>query len=65
VTWVLIDGRIDGHDGIGRYTTCRIRALRAQAGRAVTINVLPPTGTPRYSRARSFAEVQVYISQFP
>ncbi len=51
MTRVLIDGRIDGHDGIGRYTTCLIRALRDQAGRAVTIHVLPPTGTPRYSRA--------------
>ncbi|MGH3621087.1 MAG: glycosyltransferase family 4 protein [Sciscionella sp.] len=51
MTRVLIDGRIDGHDGIGRYTTCLIRALRAQAGPAVIINVLLPTGTPRYSRA--------------
>ncbi len=51
MTRVLIDGRIDGHDGIGRYTTCLIRALRSQAGPTVTITVLPPTGTPRYSRA--------------
>ncbi|MGH3755680.1 MAG: glycosyltransferase [Pseudonocardiaceae bacterium] len=51
MTRVLIDGRIAGHDGIGRYTTCLVRALRAQAGPGVTIDVLPPTGTPRYSRA--------------
>jgi hypothetical protein len=53
VTQVLIDGRIGGHDGVGCYTSCLIRALRTQAGPAVTINVLPPTGTPRYSRAES------------
>ena len=51
MTRVLVDGRIDGQDGIGRYTACLIRALRAQAGSAVAINVLSPTGTPRYSRA--------------
>jgi hypothetical protein len=48
---VLVDGRIDGQDGIGRYTACLIRALRAQTGSAAAINVLSPTGTPRYSRA--------------
>jgi hypothetical protein len=29
---VLVDGRIDGHDGIGRYTRCLVAALREQAG---------------------------------
>ena len=52
MTRVLIDGRIAGHDGIGRYTTCLVQALRTQAGADVTINVLHPTGTPRYSRAK-------------
>lgn len=47
---VLIDGRITGHDGIGRYTTCLLRALRSQAGPEFAVTALPPTGTPRYSR---------------
>jgi glycosyltransferase involved in cell wall biosynthesis len=48
---VLVDGRLRGHDGIGRYTTCLIAALRASADQEVHIQVLEPTGTPRYSRA--------------
>lgn len=48
---VLFDGRISGHDGIGRYTRCLISALREQAGPRYRIEVLEPTGTPRNSRA--------------
>ncbi|MGH3328955.1 MAG: glycosyltransferase family 4 protein [Streptomycetales bacterium] len=51
MTRVLIDGRIRGDDGIGRYTSCLTRALRAQAGPGTHIEVLSPTGTPRYTRA--------------
>lgn len=47
---VLVDGRIDGADGIGRYTRCLTAALRGHPGRAVHVEVLPPTGTPRYGR---------------
>lgn len=48
---VLVDGRIDGHDEIGRYTRCLVAALREQAGPEVALTVLHPTGTARYSRA--------------
>lgn len=48
---VLVDGRISGHDGIGRYTRCLTSALRKQAGSRYRIEVLEPTGTPRYFRA--------------
>jgi len=48
---VLIDGRVSGHDGIGRYTSCLITALRQHAGHAVRDGsvrsgcyVLPPLG---------------------
>lgn len=50
MTRVLIDGRIAGHDGIGRYTRCLTQALRSQVGPGVRIKVLPPTGTRRYDR---------------
>jgi len=50
---VLIDGRVSGHDGIGRYTTCLTRALRMAAGPDIHVTVLPPTGTSRYSQAES------------
>lgn len=53
---VLLDGRLRGHDGIGRYTACLSAALRAHAGRQVGIHILEPTGTPRYSLAEG-AEV--------
>jgi glycosyltransferase involved in cell wall biosynthesis len=48
---VLIDGRVSARDGIGRYTTCLVGALRAAAGPDIHITVLGPTGTPRYSLA--------------
>lgn len=48
---VLIDGRVSARDGIGRYTTCLVGALRAAAGPDIHIAVLAPTGTPRYSLA--------------
>lgn len=48
---VLIDGRVSARDGIGRYTTCLVGALRAAAGPDIRITVLAPTGTPRYSLA--------------
>jgi len=48
---VLVDGRIDGHDGIGRYTRCLTGALRAHVGRDVRVGVLPPSGTVRYGLA--------------
>lgn len=50
---VLIDGRVRGHDGIGRYTACLTRALRIAAGPDIRVTVLPPTGTSRYSLAES------------
>jgi len=48
---VLIDGRISGPDGIGRYTACLTKAMAALAGPEVRVTVLGPTGTPRYSLA--------------
>lgn len=48
---VLVDGRIDGDDGIGRYTRCLTGALHAGTGSTVDLTVLGPTGTPRYSHA--------------
>jgi glycosyltransferase involved in cell wall biosynthesis len=48
---VLVDGRVDGHDGIGRYTRSLTAALRGCAGPRFRITVLPPTGTGRYSLA--------------
>lgn len=50
---VLIDGRVSGHDGIGRYTTCLTKALREAAGPDIHVTVLPPTDTSRYSQAES------------
>lgn len=50
MTRVLIDGRVDGHDVIGRYTRCLTQALQSQARPGVRIKVLPATGTGRYSR---------------
>jgi glycosyltransferase involved in cell wall biosynthesis len=48
---VLLDGRIDARDGIGRYTRCTIAALRRLAPEDVELMVLPPTGVSRYSCA--------------
>lgn len=48
---VLIDGRISGSDGIGRYTACLTRAMAALARPEVRVTVLGSTGTPRYSLA--------------
>lgn len=52
---VLVDGRVDGADGIGRYTRQTIAALRARTKAdgesGVRIAVLGPTGTGRYCRA--------------
>src|SRR6266508_3813797 len=50
---VLLDGRVTGHDGIGRYTRCLPAALSrlAETGTDMDISVLGPIGTPRYSRA--------------
>jgi glycosyltransferase involved in cell wall biosynthesis len=48
---VLVDGRIDGHDGIGRYTRCLTGALRAYAGRRVRVDLLPPSDKARYGPA--------------
>lgn len=47
---VLVDGRIDAHDGIGRYTRGLIGALHTHKPSGLRINVLPPGGAPRYSR---------------
>jgi glycosyltransferase involved in cell wall biosynthesis len=51
MTTVLVDGRIDAVDGIGRYTRCTVAALRACASPDLRIEVLRPTGTPRYGPA--------------
>ncbi len=48
MTTVLVDGRINAVDGIGRYTRCTVAALREQAPPDLRIEVLEPTGTPRY-----------------
>jgi glycosyltransferase involved in cell wall biosynthesis len=48
---VLLDGRVSGRDGIGRYTACLAPALRAAGGTSIHLTVLEPTGTPRYSLA--------------
>ena len=48
---VLVDARIDAHDGIGRYTHCAVSALYAAADDDVDVQVLAPTGTRRYSAA--------------
>ncbi|WP_460916242.1 glycosyltransferase [Plantactinospora veratri] len=48
---VLVDGRIDAPDGIGRYTRCTVAALRS-ADR-IRLDVLAPTGTPRYGSAEA------------
>jgi glycosyltransferase involved in cell wall biosynthesis len=53
---ILLDGRLRGHDGIGRYTACLSAVLRAHPDPHVRIHVLEPTGTPRYSLAEG-AEV--------
>lgn len=52
---ILLDGRVTGCDGIGRYTRCLTGTLRRLAERRTNLNlrirVLGPTDTPRYSRA--------------
>ncbi|MDG4786766.1 glycosyltransferase [Micromonospora sp. WMMD1102] len=55
---VLTDGRIDAPDGIGRYTRCTIAALRSVVGipvpgDGIRLDVLAPTGTPRYGSAEA------------
>lgn len=45
---VLVDGRVDATDGIGRYTRCLVAGLKARAGDMAQIHVLEPTNTPRY-----------------
>lgn len=47
---VLVDARIAGHDGIGRYSRSLVGALTGLSDARVSITALPPTGTPRYSR---------------
>jgi hypothetical protein len=58
---VLIDGRISGPDGIGRYTASVTKAMAALAGPEVRIIVLGPTGTPRYSLAEGAELVRAAI----
>jgi glycosyltransferase involved in cell wall biosynthesis len=53
MTRVLIDARIRGADGIGRYTASLTRALADISGPGVRVSVLAPTGVPRYSLAES------------
>ncbi|GAA3775106.1 hypothetical protein GCM10022225_73680 [Plantactinospora mayteni] len=48
---VLVDGRIDAPDGIGRYTRCTVAAVRSAGG--IRLDVLTPTGTPRYGAAEA------------
>jgi len=48
---VLVDGRVNGHDGIGRYTNCLVTALRKHASHAVRVEVLTSATASRYSRA--------------
>lgn len=48
---VLVDGRVTGHDGIGRYTACLTAALSGMSGPDLDVTILKATGTPRYSRA--------------
>jgi glycosyltransferase involved in cell wall biosynthesis len=47
---VLVDGRVNGQDGIGRYTRGLTASLRLRHP-DVDVMVLGPSGTPRYSRA--------------
>ena len=47
---ILVDGRVNGADGIGRYARCVIKAV-AGLDAAVDIRVLEQTGTHRYSLA--------------
>jgi glycosyltransferase involved in cell wall biosynthesis len=47
---VLVDSRVTGHDGIGRYTTCLTAALGGMSGPDLDVAILNATGTPRYSR---------------
>lgn len=46
---VLLDGRVAGADGIGRYTRCLSAALERRGD--IRLTVLAPTGTAPYSRA--------------
>ncbi len=55
---VLLDGRVDGADGIGRYTRSIVSALTG-LGPEIDIQVLGPTGTCRYSRAEG-VELMTY-----
>jgi glycosyltransferase involved in cell wall biosynthesis len=47
---VLVDGRVNGADGIGRYTRCVVKAV-TRLDAAVDIRVLERSGTHRYSLA--------------
>jgi glycosyltransferase involved in cell wall biosynthesis len=48
---VLVDGRVSGCDGIGRYTRCLTASLNAQVDADFRAGILRPTGTHRYGRA--------------
>lgn len=55
---VLLDGRVNGADGIGRYTRSVVRALTG-LDQGIDIRVLDPTGTGRYARTEG-AELVAY-----
>ncbi len=55
---VLLDGRVEGAGGIGRYTRSVVSALTALDA-DIDIRVLNPTGARRYSRAEG-AELMAY-----
>lgn len=48
---ILIDGRVDGADGIGRYTRSVVAGLRASSSPDVDVAVLRHRTSRRYSRA--------------
>src|SRR5688500_10539040 len=48
---VLVDGRIEAPDGIGRYTRRAVEAVRSVGG--IRLDVLTATGTPRYGAAEA------------
>ena len=50
-TRVLIDGRIEARDGIGRYTRCTVQALRRISAPDVELHVLRSTQVAPYSEA--------------
>lgn len=48
---VLVDGRVDGADGIGRYTRSVVAGLHSGTRSGVEVTVLRPGTVRRYSRA--------------